>query len=80
MRLRARKEKRRGCRRFLCFIRAWQRLLPLALRRQAIVFGTGIYGFLGFGDVASTATGISKILFFLFLVMFLVTTIASLFA
>jgi uncharacterized membrane protein YtjA (UPF0391 family) len=39
-----------------------------------------IAGFLGFGDVASTATGISKIVFFLFLVMFLVTTIASLFA
>jgi uncharacterized membrane protein YtjA (UPF0391 family) len=39
-----------------------------------------IAGFLGFGDVASTATGISKVLFFLFLVMFLVTTIASLFA
>jgi uncharacterized membrane protein YtjA (UPF0391 family) len=39
-----------------------------------------IAGFLGFGEVASTATGISKVLFFLFLVMFLVTTIASLFA
>jgi uncharacterized membrane protein YtjA (UPF0391 family) len=39
-----------------------------------------IAGILGFGDVASTATGISKVLFFLFLVMFLVTTIASLFA
>jgi uncharacterized membrane protein YtjA (UPF0391 family) len=39
-----------------------------------------IAGLLGFGDVSSTATGISKILFFLFLVMFLVTTIASLFA
>jgi len=37
-----------------------------------------IAGFLGFGDVA-TATGIAKVLFFLFLVFFLVTTIASLF-
>ncbi len=39
-----------------------------------------IAGLLGFGDVASTATGIAKVLFFLFLVFFLVTTIASLFA
>jgi uncharacterized membrane protein YtjA (UPF0391 family) len=39
-----------------------------------------IAGLLGFGGVASTATGIAKVLFFLFLVIFLVTTIASLFA
>ena len=39
-----------------------------------------IAGFLGFGDVASTATGIAKILFFLFLALFLVTTIVSFFA
>jgi uncharacterized membrane protein YtjA (UPF0391 family) len=38
-----------------------------------------IVGFLGFGDIASTATGIAKVLFFLFLAFFLVTTIASLF-
>jgi uncharacterized membrane protein YtjA (UPF0391 family) len=39
-----------------------------------------IAGFLGFGDVASTATGIAKVLFFLFLALFLVTTIVSFFA
>jgi uncharacterized membrane protein YtjA (UPF0391 family) len=39
-----------------------------------------IAGLLGFGDIASTATGIAKVLFFLFLVLFLVTAIASLFA
>lgn len=39
-----------------------------------------IAGLLGFGDVASTATGIAKVLFFLFLVLFLVTTIVSFFA
>ena len=39
-----------------------------------------IGGLLGFGDVASTASGIAKILFFLFLVFFLVTAIASVFA
>jgi len=39
-----------------------------------------IAGFLGFGEIASTATGIAKILFFVFLVLFLVTTIASFFA
>jgi len=38
-----------------------------------------IAGLLGFGDIASTATGIAKVLFFLFLVLFLVTAIASLF-
>ena len=39
-----------------------------------------IAGFLGFGDVASTATAIAKCLFFLLLALFLVGTIASLFA
>lgn len=39
-----------------------------------------IAGLLGFGDIASTATGIAKVLFFLFLVLFLVTAIASLLA
>jgi uncharacterized membrane protein YtjA (UPF0391 family) len=39
-----------------------------------------IAGLLGFGGVQSTATGIAKVLFFLFLVVFLITTIASMFA
>jgi len=39
-----------------------------------------IAGLLGFGEVASTATGIAKILFFLFLAGFLAAAIASVFA
>jgi uncharacterized membrane protein YtjA (UPF0391 family) len=39
-----------------------------------------IVGFLGFGEVASAATAIAKCLFFLFLALFLVATIASLIA
>jgi uncharacterized membrane protein YtjA (UPF0391 family) len=37
-----------------------------------------IAGVLGFGGIASAATGIAKILFFIFLIVFLAMTVASL--
>lgn len=39
-----------------------------------------VAGLLGFGEVASMATQIAKVVFFLFLAVFLATAIASLFA
>jgi uncharacterized membrane protein YtjA (UPF0391 family) len=37
-----------------------------------------IAGVLGFGGIVATATNIAKVLFFVFLVIFLATTVASL--
>lgn len=34
-----------------------------------------VAGILGFGDIAGTATGIAKILFFIFIVLFVVSLI-----
>lgn len=36
-----------------------------------------IAGILGFGGIASTATGIAKVLFFVFLILLMATTIVS---
>ena len=40
-----------------------------------LVLATGVFGF---GSVASAAAGVARILFFIFLVVFLVTLIAAL--